>query len=74
MWLIPTIEKFPRTQTFLLLGDRWRASRISDAYSASGMTCAGCNLFDPLKRDPPMLLDRKRVIGRLQDDTRALIV
>ena len=34
----------------------------------------GDNLFDPFERDPPMLLDRQRVFGRLQDDKRALIV
>ena len=38
------------------------------------MTPGGDNLFDPLKRDPLMLLDRKWVFGRLQDDTWALIV
>src|SRR5262245_10707723 len=42
--------------------------------SALGMTPGGDNLFDPLKCDPLMLLDRKRVFGRLQDDTWALIV
>ncbi len=33
------------------------------------MTGAGGDLLDPLERDALMLLDRKRVVGRLQNDS-----
>jgi hypothetical protein len=37
------------------------------------MTPGGDNLFDSFERNALPLFDSKRVIGRFQDDTRALI-
>lgn len=69
LWLIPTVEKFPRSQKFLL-GDRLQATALDVLEGLIEATYT--REAAPVLRRVNLLLERLRVLARLAKDLSLL--
>ncbi|MBX9629523.1 MAG: diversity-generating retroelement protein Avd [Burkholderiales bacterium] len=67
LWLIPTVEKFPRTQKFLL-GDRLQTTALDMLEALIEATYS--REVVPILRRVNLMLERLRVLFRLAKDLR----
>jgi len=69
LWLIPTVEKFPRTQKFLL-GDRLQTTALNMLEGLIEATYS--REVVPILRRVNLMLEKLRVLSRLAKDLRYL--
>lgn len=67
LWLVPTVEKFPRTQKFLL-GDRLQTTALDMLEALIDATYS--RDVGPILRRVNLMLERLRVLFRLAKDLR----